>query len=79
MSSITTILEKVEDIISRLPKNLRCSHGEKSCKNCTNLGVYAIECGYYWAERACHYCDDYDNWSYIGDWKNELLNKIELE
>jgi hypothetical protein len=70
-----TTLEKVESIIKSLPENLQEENGEKSCKNCANLGVYCIECGYYWARARCRYCSDYDNWSHIIGWKNELLKQ----
>lgn len=65
--------ELLEKIIAELPSDKQCDEGkEKACANCYNYSQTLIPLGLYWAERRCHYCERYSNWSHVKNLLDEI-------
>lgn len=70
----------LDEIIAKLPESeTRECDPERHCSNCYNLGITLMTIGMWWAERRCHYCENFSNWSNVTKLRAELAARMEAE
>lgn len=69
----------LDEIIAKLPECMtKKSYPEKACSNCYNSELTLKMIGMWWAERRCHYCEQFSNWSIVTGLRSELAARMEV-
>lgn len=68
MSNEDKLIAYIEEVSAKMEPD------QRDCPNCDNLGALNLSLGLYWAERRCHYCEDYCNWASVTNLLSVIRN-----